>query len=57
MANFQTTSSIYMATWYEFEDGRNRVGRGLVPATYCINTDTGSITDSIERGCNMTREQ
>ncbi|KAL3473580.1 ubiquitin 3 binding protein But2 C-terminal domain-containing protein [Aspergillus californicus] len=34
-------------------DGQNRIGGGLTPAQYCIDSD-GSITDNSGRGCILT---
>lgn len=36
----------------QLDDGQNRIGGGLSPATYCIND--GAITDSNGRGCILT---
>lgn len=36
----------------QLDDGQNRIGGGLSPATYCIND--GAITDSSGRGCILT---
>ncbi|MCJ1482956.1 hypothetical protein MMC06_003122 [Schaereria dolodes] len=37
----------------QLPDGQNRVGGGLTPATYCIDSN-GAITDESGRGCILT---
>lgn len=39
----------------QLSDGQNRIGGGLPPTTYCIDTD-GEIEDSSGRPCILTRE-
>lgn len=50
-----TASGGTSGTVGQLDDGQNRVGGGLPPATYCI-TSSGTITDGSGRGCILTRE-
>lgn len=50
-----TASGGASGTVGQLNDGQNRIGGGLPPATYCISPD-GTITDSSGRGCILTRE-
>lgn len=48
-----TASGGTSGTVGQLDDGQNRVGGGLPPATYCI-TPGGTITDGSGRGCILT---
>jgi hypothetical protein len=50
-----TASGGTSGTVGQLDDGQNRIGGGLSPATFCI-TPGGTITDSSGRGCILTRE-
>ncbi|KAF5014844.1 hypothetical protein F66182_14034, partial [Fusarium sp. NRRL 66182] len=49
-----TASGGTSGTVGQLNDGQNRIGGGLPPATFCI-TPGGTITDSSGRGCILTR--
>ncbi|KAI9732697.1 MAG: hypothetical protein M1818_007431 [Claussenomyces sp. TS43310] len=49
-----SASGAVTGTVGQLSDGQNRVGGGLSPASYCINTDNGGITDASGRGCILT---
>lgn len=38
----------------QLDDGQNRIGGGLPPTQFCIDSN-GGITDSSGRGCILTR--
>lgn len=38
----------------QLSDGQNRIGGGLMPGSYCIDS-MGGITDASGRGCILTR--
>ncbi|GAM40099.1 GPI anchored cell wall protein [Talaromyces pinophilus] len=48
-----TASGSTSGTVGQLDDGQNRIGGGLPPATFCI-TPGGTITDSSGRGCILT---
>lgn len=50
-----TASGGTSGTVGQLNDGQNRIGGGLPPATFCI-TPGGTITDSSGRGCILTRK-
>lgn len=47
-----TASGEQSGTIGQLDDGQNRIGGGLAPATFTINN--GSITDAAGRGCILT---
>jgi hypothetical protein len=47
-----TASGKQSGTIGQLSDGQNRIGGGLVPATFTI--DNGGITDAAGRGCILT---
>lgn len=50
-----TASGGTSGTVGQLDDGQNRIGGGLPPATFCI-TPGGTITDGSGRGCILTRQ-